>query len=93
MSGPQKFLTLISKPSKTRTALSWGIGLAMAAKWIYDSEQANPYFFSEAPTLIGTPKAREWAPEDMQSWNANIVSKDEQISWKAAPDQSRWTKQ
>mmetsp|Transcript_49383 Transcript_49383/g.131006 ORF Transcript_49383/g.131006 Transcript_49383/m.131006 type:complete len:94 (-) Transcript_49383:120-401(-) len=62
--------------------VSWVVGFALAGKWIYDSERENPHIFSEAPTITGTPQARELDVTDMEKWNAAITNKSEQLKWK-----------
>mmetsp|Transcript_66828 Transcript_66828/g.145758 ORF Transcript_66828/g.145758 Transcript_66828/m.145758 type:complete len:92 (+) Transcript_66828:125-400(+) len=78
----------LERPTKqTVNRISWGVALLVAGKWIYDSEQTDPWVFSEAPTVLGTPQARILEESDVQKWNANIQPKAEQLVWK--PDKAR----
>mmetsp|Transcript_38871 Transcript_38871/g.77118 ORF Transcript_38871/g.77118 Transcript_38871/m.77118 type:complete len:96 (-) Transcript_38871:287-574(-) len=78
-----KALRALKRPDKqTLSRLSWGVAAVLVAHWIYDSERANPKFFSEAPTLVGTPQAREFDLDELEKWNANIAPKEEHLTWR-----------
>mmetsp|Transcript_95454 Transcript_95454/g.165803 ORF Transcript_95454/g.165803 Transcript_95454/m.165803 type:complete len:91 (-) Transcript_95454:86-358(-) len=65
---------------------SWTVALTIAGKWIYESEQQDPWMFSEAPTMTGTPQAREFSTLELEKWNSGIQPKDEQLTWKRRKD-------
>eukprot|EP00931_Biecheleriopsis_adriatica_P009965 TRINITY_DN111059_c0_g1_i1.p1 TRINITY_DN111059_c0_g1~~TRINITY_DN111059_c0_g1_i1.p1 ORF type:complete len:102 (+),score=17.50 TRINITY_DN111059_c0_g1_i1:48-353(+) len=86
----QKLGSPTSWDKQARSRLSWGIGFALLAKWMWDSEQENPKFFQEVPTLFGSPKARVLAPDELEQWNSAIAPKDQQLVWKPDKSEHSW---
>eukprot|EP00405_Crypthecodinium_cohnii_P003377 CAMPEP_0194764610 /NCGR_PEP_ID=MMETSP0323_2-20130528/23518_1 /TAXON_ID=2866 ORGANISM="Crypthecodinium cohnii, Strain Seligo" /NCGR_SAMPLE_ID=MMETSP0323_2 /ASSEMBLY_ACC=CAM_ASM_000346 /LENGTH=93 /DNA_ID=CAMNT_0039692243 /DNA_START=96 /DNA_END=377 /DNA_ORIENTATION=- len=84
MAGMREAMRLIAQPSPQRTAITWAITIIVAGKWIWDSEQENPHWFSERPTIFGTPQASQMDLDELMKNNENIVDKDHQVRWKAS---------
>merc|ERR1719386_553552 len=75
---------MLNPSSKVFHRASWGCAIGMAAKWVWDSEQANPWMFAEAPVLTGNPRASAISEADHLEWNKSIVDPDSQIAVKNA---------